>query len=86
MQGQTMVKSRLRLVVAQKNVERVKAGLPELTQRKIAEESSVPLSVIYGLISGRASRVDFKTLDRLCSYLEVMPGDLLEYTPNSQED
>ena len=80
------VRSRLKLLVAERNLERIKQGLPEITQRDIAAGSELPLSTVNGLITGRAGRVDFRTLNRLCRYFNVQPGELLEYVPDDDSD
>ncbi len=80
------VRSRIKLLIAERNLERIKQGLPEITQRDIAAESELPLSTVNGLITGRAGRVDFRTLNRLCRYFNVQPGELLEYIPDDDSD
>jgi DNA-binding Xre family transcriptional regulator len=79
------VRCTLRLLVARRNVERVAAGQPELTQQRIADESGVPLSVVSGLITNRVTRVDYGTLDKLCRYFKAQPGDLLIWEPAPEE-
>ena len=79
------VRSRLKLLIAERNLERIKQGLPEITLRQIAAESHLPLSTVSGLTSGRAGRVDFRTLDKLCHYFNVQPGELLEYVPDTTQ-
>jgi putative transcriptional regulator len=80
------IRCTLRLLVARQNVERVAAGQPELTQQRIANESGVPLSVVSGLITNRVKRVDYGTLDKLCRYFKVQPGELLVWEPEKKED
>ena len=80
------VRSRMKLLIAERNLERIKQGLPEITQRDIAAGSELPLSTVNGLITGRAGRVDFRTLNRLCRYFNVQPGELLEYVPDDDRD
>ena len=80
------VRSRMKLLIAERNLERIKQGLPEITQRDTAAESQLPLSTVNGLITGRAGRVDFRTLNRLCRYFKVQPGELLEYIPDDDRD
>ena len=79
------VRSRMKVLIAERNLERIKQGLPEITQRDIAAESQLPLSTVNGLITGRAGRVDFKTLNRLCRFFNVQPGELLEYVPDDND-
>jgi len=78
----TMVKSRLKLLMNKRNGERISAGQPELTIRQLAADAGVPPSVVSGLTSGRAQQVHFRTLDRLCRALDCTPGDILEYVPD----
>lgn len=86
MQVKTMaVRSRLKIVLAEHNTELIRAGQPPRTVRALAEEIALSPSVITGLTSGRASRVDFKTLDKLCKVLHCQPGDLLVYAPDEDE-
>ena len=78
------IRSRLKLLVAERNIERLKRGEPELTQRQIAADCDLSLSVVNGLMSGRSVRVDFTTLDKICAYFNVEPGDLLERVPERE--
>lgn len=78
------VRSRLKVLIAQRNVERLQRGEPELTQQQIADACGLSLSTVNGLTSGRSTRVDFDTLDKLCTYFNVEPGDLLERVPERE--
>jgi hypothetical protein len=62
------VSCRLRVVLAQLNVERQKSGQPALSLRRLSQESGVSLSVLAALHTGRSSRVDYVTIDRLLTY------------------
>jgi putative transcriptional regulator len=81
-----MVKSRLKILLNERNHARITAGQPEITIRQLAADSGVPTSVISGLTSGRAQQVHFKTLDRLCKQLECTPGDILEFSREAEND
>lgn len=78
------VRSRLKVLIAQRNVERLQRGEQELTQQQIAEACGLSLSTVNGLTSGRSTRVDFDTLDKLCGFFDVEPGDLLERVPERE--
>ncbi len=80
------IRSTLRLLIARENVERAASGQPPLTQHRLALDTGLPPSVINGLVTNRTQRVDYKTLDRLCAYFNVQPGDLLTYTPEDDTD
>jgi putative transcriptional regulator len=87
MLGQTMtVRSRLKVLLWERNFVRVKAGLPALTIRQIAEETGLATSTLTGLTANRARRVDYDTLNALCKYLECKPGDILEYVADDEDD
>ncbi len=83
-QQATVVKSTLRFLIARKNTERARHGARPLTQQQIADETGIAPSVINGLVVNRAQRVDYKTIDRLCRFFKVQPGDLFEYIPEEE--
>ena len=62
------VSCRLRVMLAQLNVERAKKNQPAISLRRLAQESGVSLSVLFSLHTGRSQRVDYITIDRLLSY------------------
>lgn len=70
------VRSRLRILVAEKNLERVKAGEPALTVRMLAAQADLAPSTINALMTNRAQGVQFDTLEKLCKYFDVNPGEL----------
>lgn len=37
----------------------------------------------YRLASGKFERITAETIDRLCDYFDVVPGDLFERTPDA---
>jgi putative transcriptional regulator len=76
------VKSRLKVLLSERNVERVRAGLDPWKIRELAAAAGLSPSVVSGLTSNRATQVRFNTLSKLCTVLECSPGDLLEYTPD----
>lgn len=79
---QMTVKSRLKVLIASENLKRAQAGQELLSQQQIARETGLPPSVVNGLATNRAGRVDFKTLNKLCRYFKCQPGDLLVYEPD----
>ena len=78
-QHSTMIRSRLSILLAQENLKRLEAGMPRLTQHQLAAETKVALAVISGLATNSQTRVDYKTMNRLCRFFKVQPGDLFEY-------
>lgn len=49
-----------------------------MTQTELSRRSGVSAVTINGIANNKTTRVDLETLDRLCSALEVEPGELLE--------
>src|SRR5690242_1965978 len=84
--GLTMpVRSNLRLLLAQANVERARRGQPPLSLRQLALETGISASVIAALAADRSQRIDYGTIDRLLRYLNTFlaigTGDLLVWEP-----
>jgi len=71
------VKSRLKLLLSEKNTERIRAGEEPWKLRELAEAANLSPSVVSGLTSNRAKQVHFDTLYKLCKVLNCTPGDIL---------
>lgn len=80
--AQFMVRSRLKILLSERNTERLKAGLDPLTIRELAELANLSPSVVSGLTANRTERVDYATLSKLCKALGCSVGDILIYTPD----
>ena len=82
------VSCRLRVLLAQLNVERAKQGQPAVSLRRLAQESGVSQSVLVALHTQRNQRIDYATIDRLLSYfsrfLPVRIDDLLTWEPSQK--
>lgn len=62
------ISCRLRVILAQVNVECAKSGQPALSLRRLAHESGISLSVLTALNTGKSQRIDYMTIDRLLTY------------------
>jgi DNA-binding Xre family transcriptional regulator len=84
------ISCKLRLLVAQANVERAKQGKPVLSLRRLAAESGVSLSVLAALNTGKSQRIDYTTIDQLLtyfnSYFDVTTSDLLAWEEGPKLD
>ncbi len=82
------VSCRLRILLAQLNVERAKKGQRAISLRRLAQESGVSQSVLVALHTGHNQRIDYATIDRLLSYfsrfLPVSMEDLLMWEPRQE--
>jgi hypothetical protein len=65
------VTCRLRVLLAQLNVERAKNGEAPISLRHIARESGISQSVLVSLHTGRSQRIDYATIDRLLAYFHA---------------
>ncbi len=87
MQGLNMpIKSKLRVLIAQRNLERAADGKRALTQNRISKDTGLPNSVVNGLVTNRTTRVDYGTLEKLCRYLDAQPGDILVYDAEAEAE
>lgn len=82
MSDQLMVKSRLQILIDQRNIARLQTGQKVQSMRQLSKESGIPASVLGGLASDSVKRMDFETLDKLCRFFVCTPGDILVYTPD----
>ena len=78
------VKSRLKLLLSEKNTERIRAGQEPWKIRELAEAAKLSPSVVSGLTTNRATQVRFDTLSKLCKVLDCTPGDILAYLPDGE--
>ena len=50
----------------------------------ISDDTGISRTTLTNLKYHRASRIDFKTLDTLCQYLRIAPGEFFEYKPDKK--
>lgn len=74
------VRFALRKVVARENLRRADAGLKPLTQMEIASGARVSQSVVSTLLSNQSKRIDLDTINGLCAFFNITPGDLFDYS------
>jgi putative transcriptional regulator len=51
-----------------------KRGITKITE--LAERAGLAYNTAHALFTGRTTRIDYETLDRLCQTLCAQPGDL----------
>lgn len=64
-----MIKSRLRVILAEKN----------LNQTDLADLSGIQPAIISRMVTGRAVLINIEKLGRICSALNCQPGDIYIY-------
>lgn len=80
MRVSTVVLSRLKVLIAERNLQRIRDGHKPLTIEQIAKETGLAESTITGMTTNRTRRADYDTLNTLCNYFECSPGELFEFT------
>lgn len=58
-------------------------GEKRITQRKLAEMTGLRPNTISELYNERAKRIDFSTIERLCTALDCQVSDLFDYIPEN---
>ena len=53
-----------------------------MTITALAARTGLAYNTAHALYTGRTTRIDHDTLDRLCAALDAQPGDLLVYVPH----
>ena len=76
------VKMALRRLIARENMRRAETGAADLTQQDIAAGAGLSQSVVSKLLNAKTSRIDFDTMNGLCRFFGVLPGDLFDYIPD----
>jgi putative transcriptional regulator len=79
------IKLAVHKLVARENLRRAEDGTSPLTQQEIARGSGVSQPVISTLLRRKATRLDLKTINGLCNFFQVQPGDLFEYSPDEED-
>lgn len=70
-----MIRFRLDKIMAERN----------LTNKDVEGLTEISRNTIKALVANANTRIDFPTLEALCSKLGVLPGDLIEYIPNDDD-
>jgi len=66
------IRVRLNVMLAERNVK----------SKDLAEHVGITEANLSLLKQGKVKGVRFDTLERICSYLDCQPGDLLRYEPD----
>jgi putative transcriptional regulator len=83
---QLMVQSRLKLLIAEHNLRRIRKGEKPISIRDISDATGLAPSTITGLTANRSKGVSFETVSALCNYFHCPPGDLFLFTPDDEPD
>lgn len=56
----------------------------KISLNELSEQVGVTNVNLSKMKTGKISAIRFSTLDAICKALDCQPGDILEYTPDSQ--
>ena len=71
-----MITNRLRHILLDK----------DMSMNQLSEAVGMPYATIYRFGTMKTGGVTYETLDKICEYLEVQPGDILVYEPDSEPE
>lgn len=60
-------------------------GERRLTAKDVADGTGLAYRVILDLYHARSTRLDVRTLEKLCDYFRVGPSEVFEWTPPAGE-
>lgn len=63
----------------------VQLSLRKMKSKELAQLIGITEQNLSLLKSGKVKGVRFETLENICEALDCQPGDILEYSPNSDE-
>jgi putative transcriptional regulator len=78
-----MVRSRIKVLLAERNLERARNGDKPVSVRGLADRTGLTHSALVKLVNNQSRMISFETLNKLCKALDCTPGDLLVYTPDN---
>lgn len=79
------IRARIKVLLAEVNLQRTKDGQKPISVRQLAEETNITHSALVQLVNGKSKMVAFETLDKLMQFFGTDSLDrLLEYVPPSE--
>ena len=77
------IRSRVRILLAEVNLERERRGEKPISVRKLAEETGITHSALVKFVNNKSEMVAYSTLDKLMRFFGVSSLDnILEYLPD----
>ena len=75
------IRSRVKVLLAERNLERARAGERAISVRQLSEATGITHSALVKLINNQTTRIDFETIDRLMQFFDTDDiRDILDYT------
>src|SRR5262245_7977997 len=77
------VKSRVKVLLAERNLERARAGERAISVRQLAESTGITHSALVKLVNNQSQMIAFDTIDKLMRFFGTEHlDDILEFTPD----
>ncbi len=77
----SMIRCTLLQLMAHQNVDRAARGLPPMTRTELAAQIGIDRHVLSRLANNQFQGIERNTMDLLCRFFKVQPGDLFDYIP-----
>lgn len=61
-------------------------GERRISQRKLAQESKLSTYTINKLYNEKWQKIEKETIVKLCRALDITPGELFEYVPDTEQN
>lgn len=76
------VKSRIKVLMAERNLDRARAGERPISVRGLSEATGITHSALVKLVNGKSSMISFETIDKLMKFFGTKDlNEVLEYVP-----
>lgn len=59
-------------------------GAKRMSMTELSKKTGISRNTIYLLYHEKTAGITFATMEKLCTALEVQPGDLLEHIPETK--
>jgi putative transcriptional regulator len=56
-----------------------------LSQRQLALKAGIRPNALSNICNEKVQRIDLDILNRICNTLEIPPGEIIEWVPDSKE-
>lgn len=66
-----MIRNNLSLLLAERN----------LKATKVSNDTGIARSTLSKIVNNTSEKIDYATINSLCNYLKITPGDFFEYSP-----
>ncbi len=79
------IRSRIKVLLAERNLDRARAGEKPISVRGVAEATGITHSALVKLVNGKSGMISFETMDKLMKFFGTTNlNDILEWVPDEE--